>query len=104
MFVVIINKLRNKIIEMRLAESDEMVQSFVFYSLDKPLDPCIKIRRPDGQHLRLDTFVLQQPLELGRELCVPIMNQEGWLLILIGNVVYERFGLFRDPGRIGISR
>jgi len=58
MFVVIINEFRNKIIEMHLAESDEMVQGFVFNRLHKPLDPGIQIGRADRQSLRLDAFVL----------------------------------------------
>nr|WP_232103337.1 hypothetical protein [Gimesia algae] len=41
MLVVIINKLRNKIIEMHFAESDEMIQGFVFNRLHKPFDPGI---------------------------------------------------------------
>ena len=83
---------------MPLTECDEMVQGFVFNCLHKPLDSCIQIRRSDRQHLRLDAFVLQILLELGRELCISIMDQAGRLLIPVGNVVYKRFGLFRAPG------
>jgi len=89
---------------MCLAESDEMVQGFVFNCLHKPLDPGIQIRRADRLHLRLDAFVLQKLLEFGRELRVSIMDQAGRLLIPIGNVVYECFSMFRDPGRTDISR
>ena len=89
---------------MPLAEGDEMVQGLVFNRLHKPLDPCIEIRRPGWQHLRLDVVALQKLLEFGRELGVSIMNQAGGLLIPVGNVVYECFRLFCDPGRIRTSR
>lgn len=88
---------------MRLAESDEMVQGFVFNRLHKSFDPCIEIRRPDRQHLWLDAFILQKPLELGRELRVPIMDQMRRFLFPVGYVIYKRLGLFRDPSGIGIS-
>ncbi len=65
MFVVIINKFRNKIIEMCLAECDEMVQGFVFNRLHKPFDPGIQIGRTDWQPLRLDALVFQKLLKLG---------------------------------------
>ena len=83
---------------MRLAESDEMVQGFVFNRLHKPFDPGIQIGRADRQSLGLDAFVLQKLPELGRELCISIMDQTGRLLITIGSVVYKCFGLIRDPG------
>ncbi|GEM_PF-1953402 len=75
------------LIERPLAESDELVQGFVFYCLNKPLDPGIQIGKSDRQHLRLDAFVLQKLFELGREIRVSIMDQVGRLLIPVGNVV-----------------
>lgn len=53
MFVVIINEFRNEIIEMCLAESDEMVQGFVFNRLYNSFDPGIEIRIAEGTYSTL---------------------------------------------------
>lgn len=78
MFVVIINKFRNKIIAMPLAECDEMVQGFVFNRLHKSIDPGIEIRRADWQPLRLDAFVLQKLLYSAENFVSPWIRQVGF--------------------------
>ena len=41
--VVMVDELANQIVEMILAEGDEMVETFGLDGLDESLDPCIQI-------------------------------------------------------------
>lgn len=78
--VIVLDVLGNQVIEVLLAEHDEVVQRFLLQALDEPLDVRLQIGRTDAVLLHLDTGVAEHLVETGPVDPITITEQERDLL------------------------
>ena len=73
--VVVLDELAHQIPKMFLPQHDEVVQALLLDRLHEPLRVGVLIRCPDGRPFELDVILLQEFLELGRELRVLVTDE-----------------------------
>ena len=102
-FIVMLDELRDEMVEMIPAEGNEMVEAFSLDRLYKSLDPGIQVGRANGQLFALNSCLFQGCPELGRELCVPIVDQLSRSMLAILELLDELPGSLGHPGGVRMS-
>lgn len=98
--VVVHHELRDQVIEMLLAEDDELVQTLPAYSPNKPFTSAVQIRRSFRQAIRLHASILDRHGEVLREFHVPIVKDHFGFLLAILRLRDKPLGLLAHPGRV----
>lgn len=98
-----LDELRDEMVEMILAERNEMVEAFGLDRLHKSFDPGIQVGRTNRQLFALNSRVLQGCPELGREFCVAIVDQLSRSMLAAFGLLDELPGPFGHPLRAGVA-
>ena len=100
----IIGVFTDEIVQMLLAEDQEIVQALLLDTLDHSFAPGIQVRALYPQDLDLHPFSFEHVVELCRELRVAIANQADRLVVAIRGVHPKIPCLLCHPSRIGMCR
>lgn len=103
--VIIPGVLLDKMIQVVLAEDDEMIKDFLFDRLNHALTMSIEVRAVNGEFHRFDSRRGKDPVELFRELGVAVVNEESRLdWPTVKHFHRGVAGLLSHPGRVGMRR
>ena len=94
----------DEVVQMLLAEDQEIVQALLLDTLDHSFAPGIQVRALYPQDLDLEPFGFEYIVERCREFRVAIANQAGRLVVAIRGVHQKVAYLLRHPRRIGMRR
>ena len=102
--VIVGDVLRHDMIEVLLANDDEMVQRLVLDTLNPTLDEGVQVRRARADRFDLNAALLEDLIERPRELAVQVPDENLARAAVIFNMLQECLGLSLHPVRIRPGR
>ena len=102
--VVVLRVLGDQVVEVLLAEHDEVVQCFLMQTLNESFDMRLQVRRTDAVLSHLDAGVAKHVVESGPVDAVAVAEQQRDLLTVRFYVLHELLRLLLHPCGIRRSR